>query len=269
MATLTSPSCSSKGGVRVVRIPDDAALPAPRTTPEKSEMNAKHLGSFGLYLVLAVGVLAGGASVVAADIEEWQYFREGGEHTGWRGCYVARYANYQQYPCFFPIRKEHGGCKADEEHPVMRTLHAPTVEDKIDGTLHLSSVKGAMEVVEKLLNAGMNPNATNTYGYAPLHVAAFAGQTAIVEALLKAGADPNVVPAEGASASESTLKYCAGMTPLHFAAHGGHAEVIGALLAAGADANAADGAGVTPMYWSEKAGHVDATISLLTGGGAQ
>ncbi len=235
-------------------------------------MNSKHIGSFGLYLVLAVGVLAGGVSVVAAEIEEWQYFKEGGgvrEHSGWRGCYVARYANYQQYPCFFPIREEYQGCKADEKHPVTSTLHAPTVEDKIDGTLHLSTVKGAMEIVEKLLNAGMNPNATNTYGYAPLHVAAFAGQTAIVEALLKAGADPNVVPAEEASASESTLKYCAGMTPLHFAAHGGHAEVIDALLAAGADANAADGAGVTPMYWSEKAGHVDATISLLTGGGAQ
>ena len=59
------------------------------------------------------------------------------------------------------------------------------------------------------------------------------------------------------------------MTPLHFAAHGGHAEIIDALLAAGADPNAADAAGITPMYWSEKAGHVDATVSLLTGGGTQ
>ena len=239
-------------------------------------MNTRHLGSFGLYLVLAVGVLAvgvlaGGASVVAAELEGWQYFKEGSgvrEHKGWRGCYVARYANYQQYPCFFPIRKRYGDrCnEAEEYNPVTSTLNAPTVEDKIDGTLHLSSVKGAVEFVEKLLNAGANPNATNSYGYAPLHVAATAGQTAIVEALLNAGANPNVVPAEEASASEQTLKYCAGMTPLHFAAHGGHAEVIDALLAAGADANAADGAGVTPIYWSEKAGHVDATVSLLTGG---
>ena len=119
--------------------------------------------------------------------------------------------------------------------------------------------------MEKLLNAGANPDATNSYGYAPLHVAASAGQTAIVEALLTAGADPGVVPSE-TSNSDQTLKYCAGMTPLHFAAHGGYAESIDALVAAGADANAADATGITPMYWSEKAGHVDATISLLGGG---
>ena len=129
------------------------------------------------------------------------------------------------------------GCT--ETHEVKWSGVAPTVEGKVDGTLHRFSATGEAEVVEKLLNAGANPNATNSYGYAPLHVAAFAGQTAIVEALLNAGADPNVVPAE-ASDSKNTLKRCAGMTPLHFAAHGGHAEIIDALLAAGADANAAD-----------------------------
>ena len=60
-----------------------------------------------------------------------------------------------------------------------------------------------MELVEKLLNAGANPDATNSWGYAPLHVAASAGQTAIVEALLNAGANPDVVPSE----SSESVRY--------------------------------------------------------------
>ena len=174
-----------------------------------------------------------------------------------RVCYVKNYQQYHQYPCLFPIYDD--GCE------VVALFVAPVADGRVDGTLHRSSVEGKTELVEKLLNAGANPNATNSYGYAPLHVAVAAGQTAIVEALLNAGADPNAVPSEG-SDSKWTLEYCGGMTPLHFAAHGGNAEIIDALLAAGADADAADGAGTAPMYWAEKAGHVDAVISLLTGG---
>ena len=173
------------------------------------------------------------------------------------------YQHYPQYPCLFPIIDRPRLC---QEYSRVVLYVAPAAEGRVDGTLHRSSVEGATDLVEKLLNAGANPNATNSYGCAPLHVAAGAGQTVIVEALLNAGADPDVVPAE-ASDSQQTREFCAGMTPLHFAAHGGHAEIIDSLLAAGADANAADGAGTTPMYWSEKAGHVDATVSLLTGGG--
>ena len=177
-------------------------------------------------------------------------------------CYVKNYQQYPQYPCIFPIIDYDRGCKEE----AIALFVAPNAEGRVDGTLHKTSATGNMELVEKLVNAGANPNTTNSYGYAPLHVAVGAGQTAIVEALLNAGADPNAVPS-GGSDSKWTLEHCAGMTPLHFAAHGGHAEIIDALLAAGADANAADGGGTTPMYWSEKAGHVDATVSLLTGGG--
>lgn len=177
-------------------------------------------------------------------------------------CYVKEYRQYRQYPCLFPIVQNDWGCK----HDVVALFVAPTAPGRVDGTLHRSSATGELELVEKLLAAGANANATNSYGYAPLHVAATAGQTAIVEALLAAtDADPNVVPSEKTD-SKWTLEYCAGMTPLHFAAHGGHIEVIDALVAGGADVNAADGVGFTPIYWAEKAGHVDAVISLLEGG---
>ena len=141
--------------------------------------------------------------------------------------------------------------------------YAPT--KIVDGTLHVSSAKGATEIVEKLLNAGANPNVANSYGYAPLHVAALAGQTAIAEALLNAGADPDVRAVE-ASHSGRVLQYCAGFTALHYAGRAGHVDIVDALLAAGADANAAAKDGTTPIYWADKAGHVDAVVSLLTAG---
>lgn len=141
--------------------------------------------------------------------------------------------------------------------------YSPT--GNVNGTLHISSAKGATEIVEKLLNAGANPDAVNTRGYAPLHVAAWAGHTAVVEALLNAGANPNETPGE-ASDSEDPLKYCGGVTPLHFAARAGHLDIVDALLAAGADANAAAANGGTPMYWADTAGHVDVVISLLNAG---
>ena len=222
-------------------------------------MTTNRLSTLGLRSVLIAVVFAGGASVAVAD-SEWVYVKEG---VAGKGCYSKQYRQYQQYPCFFPVRKEKRGCT--ETHKVQWLGVAPTVEGRVDGTLHRFSVKGEAEVVEKLLNAGANPNAANSYGYVALHVAAWAGHTAIVEALLNAGADPNVVPSEALD-SEWTLKYCAGMTPLHFAAHGGRAEIIDALLAAGADANAADGTGIAPLHWADKAGHVDAVVSLLTGG---
>ena len=231
-------------------------------------MTTNRLSTFGLRIALSALVFAGGASIAAAD-SHWVAV-EHSTHSmdrDWKNvCYVKNYQQYLQYPCFFPINDARYGSSQCED--TVALFVAPTAEGRVDGTLHTSSVTGNAEVVEKLLNAGANPNATNSYGYAALHVAAMAGQTAIVEALLDAGADPNIVPSE-ASSSAKTLEFCAGMTPLHFAAHGGHAEVIDALVAAGADADSADGAGTTPIYWSEKAGHVDATVSLLTGGATQ
>ena len=135
----------------------------------------------------------------------------------------------------------------------------------IDGTLHISASKGAIEAIERLLNAGANADVSNSFGYSPLHVAAFAGHTAIAEALLNAGGDPNVIPKEAPS-SGGVLDKCGGVTPLHFAASNGHVDIVSALLLAGADANATDQRGTTPIYWADKGGHVDAVVALLEAG---
>ena len=135
----------------------------------------------------------------------------------------------------------------------------------VDGTLHLATHKGAIEIVEKLLNAGANANSTNSRGYSPLHIAAFAGQADIADLLLNAGADPSVVPKKAPN-SDSTLQGCTGVTPLHFAAFHGHVDIVNNLLAAGAEADAAAKDGTTPMYWADRNGHVEVVLTLLNAG---
>ena len=223
-------------------------------------MTTSRLNKLGLHMALLVVLFAGGISFATAE-NRWIWADPG---VWGAGCYSAQHAQYVQYPCLLPVREAWRGCT--ENHDIQDLGIGPT--RWVDGTLHNSAAKGKAELVEKLVNAGANPNLPNTYGYAPLHVAVWAGHTVIVEALLNAGADPNVVPVE-ASQSEHVLKHCGGMTPLHFAAHAGNVEIVDLLLAAGADATAADAAGTTPIVWSEMAGHVDATVSLLTGGGTQ
>ena len=158
-----------------------------------------------------------------------------------------------------PVQADWGPCMSADKR------YSPT--GRIDGALHRSAAEGATDDVEKLLDAGANPNIANSYGYAPLHVAAFVGETAIVKALLKARAEPNIQPVK-AAASERILKHCSGFRPLHFAGRNGHTDIVDALLAAGAKPNLEANDGTTAIHWADKAGHVDAVLSLLAAGAA-
>jgi ankyrin repeat protein len=91
--------------------------------------------------------------------------------------------------------------------------------------LHLAARRGSDGVVERLIDAGADPEArTTSRGVTALHLAAGAvdGQAA-VRALLRAGADPNA------------LESSAGQTPLIFASSKNRAASVRALLEAGAD----------------------------------
>ena len=138
----------------------------------------------------------------------------------------------------------------------MSHQYSPT--DEVDSTLHIAAKKGAVEIVEKLLNAGAKVSLVNSYGYTALHVAITAGHTAIVEVLLNAGANPNATAG----------RRCEKATPLHFAAYAGNVELVDILLAAGANPSAATKNGTTPMYWADRRGHVDVVLSLLNAGAA-
>ena len=80
----------------------------------------------------------------------------------------------------------------------------PSVRTGSDRTiLHVACEKGEIDLVQKLLKAGADPNVTDEFGFTPLsvrtgsggtilHVACDEGDINLVTTLLDAGADPNV-----------------------------------------------------------------------------
>ena len=71
--------------------------------------------------------------------------------------------------------------------------------------LHSAAAGGSTEVVERLLQAGADPNARQRGGYTPLHAAAAAGRLDMLRALLSHGADPSAVTDDGKTARELAL----------------------------------------------------------------
>jgi hemoglobin len=105
--------------------------------------------------------------------------------------------------------------------------------------LHFASAAGCLEVVEKLLAAGVDPNVQDGGGHSPLYSVAnecaFATGPEVVRALVRAGADVN------ANGGVTRL------TALHTAARRGHLEIARTLLDCGAAIRARDGKGDTPL----------------------
>jgi ankyrin repeat protein len=81
--------------------------------------------------------------------------------------------------------------------------------------------KGDFLAVRKLVDAGIDANATNKFGWSPLMYAACAGNSPIIRAIIAAGADVNATNDFGAS-------------PLAYAALEGHWRAVDVLLKAGA-----------------------------------
>ncbi|MDX1392739.1 MAG: ankyrin repeat domain-containing protein [Gemmatimonadota bacterium] len=121
--------------------------------------------------------------------------------------------------------------------------------------LHWASMSGSVEMVDVLLYAGANTEATTRLGaYTPLHLASRYGQADAVAALLEGGAK--------ADASSTT-----GSRPLHFAAASGVAEAVATLIDHGASIDAAEAAnGQTPLMFAAAAGRIDAARVLIERG---
>jgi len=96
--------------------------------------------------------------------------------------------------------------------------------EKGETQLHVASINGDIDVVEKLLSSGHCTNVRDNYGWSPLHEAANHGYIDIAELLLKHGA--NVNDPGGTS--------CKGVTPLHDAACCGHFSMMHLLIQHGA-----------------------------------
>ncbi|KAH8270482.1 hypothetical protein KR018_010600 [Drosophila ironensis] len=99
-----------------------------------------------------------------------------------------------------------------------------------------------VELLNRILEAGANPNAADEYNRSPLHLAACRGYVTIVQQLLKYGANPNVVDSLG-------------NTPLHLAVISASSNnfnvVVGVLLQGGASVHMYDRGNKSPLELAE------------------
>jgi ankyrin repeat protein len=123
--------------------------------------------------------------------------------------------------------------------------------------LHWAAMHGDKDMVQTLLYAGANVNATTRIGpYTPLYLAARQGQAGTLDLLLKAGADPEAKTANGS-------------TPLMVAAASGSTDAVKLLLDHGAKVDAKESVrGETPLMFAA-AYDRPAVITLLVQHGAK
>ena len=112
-----------------------------------------------------------------------------------------------------------------ELHDLFIERHADVVPQLVAGDVWGGDIP-TRELLDKLLDRGLDPNRPNWIGRTFLHVAAEKGSVEIAEALIEAGADLEAVE----------LEY--GGTPLAAAARKGQKKMVGYLLEKGADPDA-------------------------------
>jgi ankyrin repeat protein len=113
----------------------------------------------------------------------------------------------------------------------------------------LAAWHGYTAVVELLLKAGAEPNASNR-GETPLTLAIMQGQESVVLTLLHHGANPDTMGSD----SKSVLMQ---------SAERGDVKMLRALIEAGANVNLRDQGGGTALMWASYRGCIEAVVELL------
>jgi ankyrin repeat protein len=149
----------------------------------------------------------------------------------------------------------HQAVKLGEEERVRTLLESKNTEiDRRDGfnetPLYIAVQTGKINIVQLLIDAGANLNATNRLEDTALHKAVFTEDLPAAKVLLKAGAKVNV-------------KNNWNQTPLHFATIIGNPQIVKLLLNAGADKNAINKSGKTPFHIAKQQGNVE-LLELLS-----
>jgi uncharacterized protein len=122
------------------------------------------------------------------------------------------------------------------------------------GKIHDATKNGDIEVIEQLLETGVDVNTEDEDGQTPLRCAADAGHTDVTKMLIEHGADVNARGRRG---------YIA----LHRAVEKGHTETARLLLEHGADVNAVtQSMGFTPLHRAVAGRHVGTARLLLEHG---
>ncbi|XP_023388639.1 ankyrin repeat and SOCS box protein 3 isoform X2 [Pteropus medius] len=121
--------------------------------------------------------------------------------------------------------------------------------------LHLAASQGHWKVVQILLEAGADPNATTLEETTPLFLAVENGQIDVLRLLLRHGANVN--------GSHSMCEWNA----LHQATFQENAEIIKLLLKKGANKECQDDFGITPLFVAAQYGKLE-SLSILISSGA-
>lgn len=154
--------------------------------------------------------------------------------------------------------------------------------------LHWAAHWDAIELAQRLLEAGAPVNAVNELGVAPISIACRNGSVAMVEMLLLGGAAARTAEPSGettlmtcartgstravaqllaAAADPNAVEFRSGQTALMWASAGGHTAVARALIQAGADVDAHSKGEFTPLMFAARSGALE-LARLLLGSGA-
>ncbi len=151
--------------------------------------------------------------------------------------------------------------------------------------LHIATLFGASAVFEYLMELGVSVDpADDTHQFTPLHFAAAAGRKEMVQRLIEAGANPELRTREGIS-----LAHCAadsgdvrmmewviteghpfrvsdnnGHRPLHYAAQAGYTAIVRQLIDAGEWIEASSRTGDTALLLATRRGHPSVVRFLLS-----
>ena len=117
--------------------------------------------------------------------------------------------------------------------------------------LHLASWYGHIDIVQLLIEYRFDFNQTDEYGLNALHLASRYGQIAIVQLLIKRGMD--------IKQKDSLF----GQNALHWASEGGHREIVQLLIKEGIDINQTNEDGENALHLAYEKGHND-IVQLLT-----
>nr|XP_011711518.1 ankyrin repeat and SOCS box protein 3 isoform X4 [Macaca nemestrina] len=121
--------------------------------------------------------------------------------------------------------------------------------------LHLAASQGHWKIVQILLEAGADPNATTLEETTPLFLAVENGQIDVLKLLLQHGANVN-----------GSHSMC-GWNSLHQASFQENAEIIKLLLKKGANKECQDDFGITPLFVAAQYGKLE-SLSILISSGA-
>jgi ankyrin repeat protein len=131
-------------------------------------------------------------------------------------------------------------------------VNVDDVDEDGETALHLAVWNSNVDVFQKLLEKGANPNIFDKKGWSPLHVAAGEKNGNEIMDLLLAHSKVNVDDVDGK-----------GQTALHIAAYESNVNVVKSLINKGANLNAVDKSGDSPLHVAAKERHGIPIIDLL------